>query len=1204
MFIKRLELFGFKTFAEKTEIDLSDGITAIVGPNGCGKSNIADALLWVLGEANVRNLRGQRAIDVIFSGSEKRRALGVGEVSLTLDNSCRTLPIDFSEVTVTRRTYRSGEGEYFINKARCRLKDIYELFLDTGIGREAYSMVTQGEIDAVLSARPEDRRELFEEAAGVKKYRYRRQEALKKLERTECNLRRVHDIMSEIGSQLEPLAQQAEQAVRYNELASRLREIEIDLLVRDLRRYAEALEEVRQTKEGSADRIAQYDRLLSELELEKDKRATESQKIEEELEAARRVQASVSGNVQRLEGRIALLEEKMNSAASERSRLDDDVRAIERRIEDYGRRIEDLAREQEMCAESERRLAQEAAAKSAQLRETESQFENASRAVSDQKATYLELARELAAKRNALQNSRERAAQLEAALRKLTQQLGELERQKSEADEAHWNAAQQASSLENQVAELAVQAERLAQECSRTEAEAAESAARHSETVRELAASGSRLNTLREMAEAHEGFYEGVRSVMAASKSGKLCGGFAVAADVIDVPRGLETAIETALGSSLQDIVADSVDGAKAAIAFLKANRAGRATFLPLDGLRPPPDQVQGDLRGAGTLGLAADLVRCEAKYEPAVRLLLGRTVVADNIDHAVRLSRALRGWSRIVTTEGELIAPSGAMTGGLARSREQGFLLRKQEIASLTSQIAGLEKAARDLASRHDSAEASLAELRTKSSDAARLLAERRVSLAEHKRRAEFAAEEAGRIARQIEGVSVEKNEAERLLAEESARIAALQDDLQSAGRQDADLDQRVSGAEQDVEELQRRLETARADVARIDVERAALAERLSALNAAAAEVRSARDEMMSALAARHSQMDGLAIDVAALLDERQTVESECERQRELLRAADSRFSELVARRNAEQEQAAQVDARLRETSRLRNQLAADTHDDDVREARLEVQVSQTADRLLQEYDITIERAVGWPEEIEVQRGTATEVARLRREIREMGPVNTGAVQEYDRIKQRWDFLSAQRADLEAARDQVNHAISEIDTSTRDLFMDTFNAVAENFDLMFRRLFGGGKAQISLTNPNDLLETGIDITAQPPGKRLQDLTLLSGGERALAATALIFALLMAKPSPFVVMDEVDAPLDETNVERFALVLKEFAANSQFIVITHNRATMEAADSLYGVTMEEPGVSKMISVRLAAEEPTSVEELAEASAEEVRAVRS
>ncbi|MCE5198307.1 MAG: chromosome segregation protein SMC [Armatimonadota bacterium] len=1184
MFVKKIDLFGFKTFAEKTSVEFDHGITAIVGPNGSGKSNVADALQWVLGESNVRNLRGTRATDVIFNGTEKRKPLGLAEVSITFDNTCGTLPINYNEVTVTRRAFRSGEAEYFINKTRCRLKDIYELFLDTGVGREAYSFITQGEIDAVLSAKAEDRRELLEEAAGIKKYRYRRSEATRKLEKTEANLQRVRDIMSEISGQLGPLSEQAEQAKRYIEYQERLREIEIGLLIRDLRRFTENLDEVRTSKTGAADKIEAYDKQLGDLEWEKEKQNTRLTELEEEVEGARRVSQNLGANVQRLESKAALVEERLKSAGSAREQADEDIVTLERKIEEARERIERLEMEIGVSGETEMHAHDAAQAKSAVLAELDRRYEAVSRAVNDQKATYLELAKELAAKRNALQNARERVAQLETALSKYSSEIEALQAQKQDAIKIGEEAALEVESLKTQIQESAMEISRLGEERKKAEQQLSELNRKHSDIGREIAAKSSRLSTLREMAESHEGFFDGVRSVTAASKAGRLRGEFAVVADVISVPKGYETAIEIALGANVQDIITDSVSEAKQAIAFLKDNRAGRATFLPLDNIYPSNHEVRGKMdQRSGALGIAADLIGYDDKYDPAIWSLLGRTVVVDHIDNAVALSRELDGWNKIVTLDGELIVPSGAITGGAKKNRGPELLARKQEIDSLTDDIKKLERADSDCQKAQQATESTLAELRANSVAEEKSLGDRRIAFAEHQRRVDFSTHEVERISRQLDTVAVERDEAELLRSEESSSVTRLENELQTAGQENTDLDEKVAGAEHDIEELAKERASVREELMRLNVELASAAERTSALKTSLKETNATLAETTASLDSRRSQIDGIFVDVTALEQDHKNTVNELGIQRELCEAAEKSLNELIAKRTGELEKSARVDSQLREISSKRNQLAQDSHDAEIKEARLEVQIQQVTERLMEEYEVSYEQAIDWPDEIEVERGQASEVARLRREIKDMGTVNTGAIQEYERIKERWDFLTEQRTDLESARDQINEAIREIDSSTRGLFMETFNSVAVNFDAIFRRLFNGGTTKLSLTDPENLLDTGVDIVVQPPGKKLQDMALLSGGERALTATALVFALLMSRPSPFVVMDEVDAPLDESNVERFAEVLKDFASNSQFIVVTHNRATMEAANSLYGVTMQEPGISKLISVRLSAE---------------------
>ncbi|MCX8053706.1 MAG: AAA family ATPase, partial [Armatimonadetes bacterium] len=591
-----------------------------------------------------------------------------------------------------------------------------------------------------------------------------------------------------------------------------------------------------------------------------------------------------------------------------------------------------------------------------------------------------------------------------------------------------------------------------------------------------------------------------------------------------------------------------------------------------------------------GYLGIALNLVKFHGKYFPAIRVLLGRTVLADTLENAISLSRKLSGWSRIVTLDGEMIVTSGPLTAGPIKGKDSGLLSRKQHIEALQAEIKELTREEQSLVSDLTKCESYLAEVISEIEARRKALEAEKLALAEEQKLADFSANEVTRFYEQLESARRERDEAETLRENELSNATRLEEELSAAGLVDEDLDKSVSGAEQDIEVIQARLTAGREELMKLNVELAACVERNSALRAELQRAKAEVDNIETAIKSRRAEHSRAAEEIESILAERGTVDDELRKQRELLCAADTHLGELLTARNQTTARLSEIDGRVKELSAARTQAATEAHEADVKQARLEVQISQITDRLLQEYELGYEQAMEWPEEeIEIERGAATEVVRLRREIKEMGPVNTGAIEEYERVKERWDFLTAQRTDLESAKTQINEAIREIDANTRGLFMQTFNTAASNFDVMFKRLFGGGTTRLALTNPNDVLETGVEVVVQPPGKKMQDMALLSGGERALTATALIFALLMVKPSPFVLLDEVDAPLDENNVERFAEVLKEFARQSQFVVITHNRATMEAADSLYGVTMQEPGVSKVISVRLAAEGPVEKE---------------
>lgn len=1183
MHIKRLEIQGFKTFADRTELELTDGITSIVGPNGSGKSNIADAVSWVLGEQNVRNLRGSRSQDVIFAGSDTRKPLGMAEVSITIDNSCGSLPLDFSEVTVTRRVYRSGESDYLINKSSCRLKDIYELFLDTGMGREAYSMVSQGEIDAILSVKSEDRRSLIEEAAGIKKYRFRRKEAAKKLENTEGNLRRVNDIVSELSGQVEPLAEQAEEAARYQELVSRLSEIETGLLINDLRRWTDELDHIRQAKTEGTKRAAEQDERISDLEWEKEKLSAQLSELDREVDAARAKHQEFSAAAQQIKSKLALIEERKKSADDAGRRLDSEIEQLNQKIEEAKERLTRLRDESAACVESETRLVTDVSEHTKSLESITSELESASRIVEDHKSAYVELARAQAAKRTELENLRARQSELQAALAKYESELKSLK-----------ESGQQAVYKQNEFQAKAEELRKLQKNREeelpplRTRRENAKSqiaaiSDKLGEVNRQTVSKSARLSTLKEMAEAHEGFFEGVRSVMAAGRNRKLSGNYAVVADVITVPQGFETAIEVALGSAVQDIITDTVDDAKRAIKFLKENRAGRATFLPLNGIRPQMSSNTGDLKEQGVKGLASDLISFDKKYAPAINVLLGRVVIVDNIDNAVKFSRGKAAWGRIVTLDGEVIVPTGAMTGGIRPGKGSGLLGRKQEMDALTAELSSLDTTRVEYEKESESAKEALSATRARIEELERAAASDRLSLAEADRQIEFTLQERHRIERQVEVVALEKEEIEAALQSDSSALLTLEEDLFIAGKENLDLDEFVSGAQKRVEELTAKRGTISSELMEMSVELASVRERQTGFKQSVRQTEASLSEMEQEIETRRSEVARKQAESDVNDVEHDKLVAESVEREAALGTYQAQLEALLARRSDAAQTASVADSELKALNHARSETVEMLRDCDVREARLEVQITQTSERLLQEYEISAEEALAREEPEYVERGTITEVARLRREIKSMGAVNTGAIQEYERIRERWEFLTMQRNDLEAAREKLQDAIQEIDAGTRELFMDTFHSVEQHFDFMFKRLFGGGHTQLVLTDPSNLLETGVEVIVQPPGKKLQNLQLLSGGERALTASALLFALLLVRPSPFVFFDEVDAPLDDTNVERFADVLREFATNSQFIVITHNRGTMEASDTLYGVTMQDPGVSKLISVRLADE---------------------
>lgn len=1192
MQLKKLQLLGFKTFADRTEFEIGPGLTAIVGPNGSGKSNIVDAILWVLGEQNPRLLRGERAQDVIFSGSDKRKPLGMAEVRLLLDNSDHFLPIAFSEVSIARRIYRSGESQYLINGAPCRLKDIVELFLDTGAGKGAYAVVGQQEVDAVLSARPEDRRELFEEAAGIKKYRVKKREALRKLETAEANLQRVRDILRELEAQKEPLERQAITARRYLGYQERLREIEVGLLVAEVKQADYELFGIRQEHELDREELRRIETLQAQLEQHLAELTEQVQQAEEALEIARTNYQNLLSTTERTQSRMAVLEERARAAA----------RTEEQALQE----IADLDTQKELLQNLIISEAEEIARLQAELAEREQAWAAECAALQAIEQTVTEILRELEARRSQqLRRAEERAgriaaldgvkARLEETLQQQEALLKEatlLQEQRLQAEERLRQIAAEQEQRKAQRDELHQTQEHLETKQKALQAEVDACRNRWEAARRAYSEQAARLSTLVELQESYEGFYHGVRALLQAARSGALRGDYRPVVDLLTVPEPYRIAIEVALGSSLQDIVTPTEEEAKAGIAWLKQHKAGRVTFLPLTLLRPgrPLDNL---LPEEGIEGVAADLVAFDERYAPAIQLLLGRVIVVRDLDKAIALSRRLSGWSRMVTLEGELLTPGGALTGGSLQGRGAHLVGRKGEIDDLKNRLPNLQTEVDRLAAQHKELLHKQQEAAKEHSHLLQELANLDQAIAAAAGAQAAAERELARLQRQ----EIEHQQAQQLLQTRLTELKKEQERLEnlilSRHEDDADAENALIALQQEAETRTAQRDALRSNAARLEVETTELRTQLQGLRRSHQENRQALEELQRRMEQRKSLHARVQQEEAQVAEEKTRLAEQLQHTLRQLQEAEQAVQQNLANRQHKLDAHTKTNEALREAAQRHREITAHLHETELCVARLEMQLSQAAERLLQEYNLPLEEALQHQETVAVDDNTAREVARLRREIRAMGHVNTGAIEEFERLTERCDFLATQQADLEKSREGLLTTIAEIDASTRDIFLQTFEAVREEFDRLFKRLFGGGSARLLLTNPDDLLETGIEIIAQPPGKKAQSLALLSGGERALTATALLFAFLSVRPSPFVILDEVDAPLDGANVEKFVRLVREFSERSQFLVITHNPVTMEAAPTWYGVTMREPGVSSIISYRVPQTEESDPTHLSE-----------
>lgn len=1182
MFLRRIELSGFKSFADRTEMEFVTGITAVVGPNGSGKSNISDGIRWVLGEQSARSLRGGKMEDVIFAGSDARKAVNFGEVSLTLDNGDHALPLDFSEVTVTRRVHRSGDSEYFINKQPCRLRDITELFMDTGIGKEAYSIIGQGRIEEILSTKSEDRRGIFEEASGIVKYKSRKKEAEKKLSETEGNLLRIHDLVSELEDQIEPLSKQADKAHRFKALKEELKSLEIAMYVVQIEQahktWAETNERLSKLKKEQLDLSTVVGKHDAQLE----KHRWETRRLDDELEKLNETLLVISEEFEKCEGQGEVLKERKRNIAANRAQLEQMIAAQEQRGSE---RQAELTACQSKMAEVGAQLD----AFASQLREEEERLLGVSGGISSEaeerlKAELLETVSEMAQSRNEIRHADQqietvgrRTDRLDEERSKWTEQMERITKRRKEL----------ASLREGATAEIARIRDAYitySQELKALQGKLDELHGTVRRWEQKLDAMVSRRDTMREMQNDYDGFMQGVKEVLKAKqRPDGLRGIHGAVAELVKVPAEVEMAVETALGGALQHIVVDNEANGREAIAFLKRRQLGRATFLPLDVIRGrsiPDSEVRGFEGASGFVGIAVDLVRFDSQYRQIVGSLLGNVIIAKSLEDANRIAAKCQYRYRVVTLEGDVVNPGGSMTGGSQHKKTTSLLGRQRQIEEIDAEIKTYEGQLADLRVKAGSLRSDIAEKNGQ-------LEQLRVD-GEQKRVEEqqYAAElnplenESKNIQAQLELVGEDRGSLQQevadygnkkqMAAEALGRLQAKEAELQQAIRE-AELARKAS--EFAKEELQTLLTDLKVKVAGITQEKQSLAEQEKRFQTDYAALRaelSHNKRMQVQLNEDAAEIERDGVRQTELLNELKIRKKQCTEQTDFKRSERADWlRKLELAENETREQRTQL-----------KQVEEQLHQTEVRVNRLDVELDNLLKKLSDEYELSYERAkerYPVPEDVP---GTQNMVRELKREITSLGEVNLGAIDEYARINERYEFLAAQKNDLLEAKASLYEVIREMDEEMSRRFKTTFDAIRSHFVVVFAKLFGGGRADLLLADPLNPLDTGIDIVAQPPGKKLQNLQLLSGGERALTAIALLFAILRVKPVPFCVLDEVEAALDEANVARFAEYLREFSGVTQFIVVTHRKGTMEEADVLYGVTMQEGGVSKLVSVRL------------------------
>ena len=1183
MYLKSIEVQGFKSFANKIVFDFHNGITGIVGPNGSGKSNVADAVRWVLGEQRVKQLRGGSMQDVIFAGTENRRPLSYAYVAITLDNSDHQLSIDYEEVTVSRRLYRSGESEYLINGAACRLKDINELFYDTGIGKEGYSIIGQGQIDRILSSKPEESRELFDEATGIVKFKRRKNTAQKKLEDEKQNIVRINDILAELEKQLGPLEKQSAAAREYLKKKEALKLCDVNMFLLETERVQGALTELEQ-------KISDTDRELKETTGQYENIKKEHARIEEELEELNRrldetkEAASRAGlGRQQLEGQIEVLKEQINSVRQGGEQLEGRLKNIAADVKERQEAREKLAAEQAELAKQLEAAASVSGEADARLQELREQIEAENTAAEISKNTIISLLNERASTKGRLQ--RYDAMQEQAQIRRteLNQKL--LLAKSSEEEqrvqyEGHLKKLEEISgriiTLSEAQREKEEEAEGLRRELGKKneELEIGQSAF-HRES--------SRLESLRNMAERYDGYGNSIRKVMEQKKN--VPGIEGVVADLIKVDQRYETAIETALGGSIQNIVTENEDTAKELIEYLKKNRFGRATFLPLTSVGGRGGFAKPEaLKEKGAIGLASTLIRADKKYDRVVQHLLGRVLVAEHIDDAIRIARKYNHSIFIVTLEGESLSPGGSMTGGAFRN-SSNLLGRKRELTELEENVQKLEADIREarlqIETLREQRRERRAEAESLSTELQRLYLQQNTA----KMNSDQAKARLDEIIEGYSGLRKELSEIEKQFADIHDSREAIFREIRESEEQEKQNEARIETAQGRLTELKQSEAESIGDNEKAHLNLAALTQKAGFVDENAARIErelvrlhTEEQEIHEGMQKGNADIEAKEEGIGAL---RKQIEDMIARSERL----NGETAELGGKREALLTGQKDFFTKREELSDKQTRLDKEVFRLNSQREKLEETVDSLTDYMWEEYELTYNTALPMKQEEDMDLAALKkQTSVLKDEIRKLGDVNVNAIEDYKNISERYEFMNTQRNDLVKAEETLMGIISELDTGMRRQFEEQFARIRVEFDKAFKELFGGGKGTLELDPDADMLEAGVRIIAQPPGKKLQNMMQLSGGEKALTAISLLFAIQNLKPSPFCLLDEIEAALDDSNVNRFAKYLHKLTKNTQFIIITHRKGTMESADRLYGITMQEKGVSTLVSVNLIEEE--------------------
>ncbi len=1184
LYLKRLDIQGFKSFADKIDMHFEGGITGVVGPNGSGKSNISDSIRWVLGEQSPKSLRGAKMEDVIFAGTASRKPVGMAEVSLTLDNSAKMLPIDYGEVTITRRVYRSGESEYYLNKSSCRLKDIRELLMDTGIGKEGYSIIGQGKIDEILSSKPEERRLIFEEAAGIVKYKNRRDEAEKKLNSTKDNLLRVADILHELESQIEPLRRQSSKAKKFKEIKESLIKLEVNLFIREIDKIDGELKII-------LDQIESIKNSLEEQSKNKQEHQNEIEKVKEQLnlcegdlEKVQNQYFQAENTIKSKEGLITLSQEKMTHNDENLARIQLEIKNMEALESTSSMELEKKLKELEGICKELDNLKGVLTAKVAQYEKQAQLNSSKEDNLENSKSLIIDTLNEISDKKSELNS-------LITLIKTMDKRMEQVQREVKNYNEKMESNSIFFQQLEKDLEAIeslihATEEEHSKQLTSNEEIEKSISimTKQLEESKNQLNHKTSRKNLLEELEREHDGFNKSVKNILTACERNPQLGKgvYGVVADLIKVPKGYEMALETALGASIQNIISETEEDGKRLIDHMKKNNMGRITILPIKALQPRSiNKEENDiLQQFDGVEVAFNIIKTDNKFANVFSNLLSRVLIVPNLEIGIQVARKLQYRLKIVTIDGDVLNIGGSMTGGSVPKTGSGILGRKRELEELIQQIKEdqdelqlLRQSLEKLQNRRNELNETIKNLNQKQQ-------ENKIKEVTIGNKLEQAVNEKQHLTDSLLQLTTEIKQLEEVKKDSEDKLQIRNVEINKLEEKISNTQQRVSDSQKDLQLERNVLESINNEITQDKVKVAATEGQKKSLLQEIEGLQRAIKNNAETLLVKQKEIQNNQDKNHQLQVEFDTYKQELIQLKQLAEDLETNLESLKNKKNEILAWEFEVKKGITHVDEVIGGLQESSHKLDLRRTRLEMQQQTFYNKLWEEYELTYNSAQNYKEEIEDLGQVTKEIKKYKDEMKSLGSINLDAIEEYEKIKERYEFMKKQQDDLVEAKDSLSEVIKEMEKTMEKQFIEQFQIIKQNFNEVFSKLFGGGKADLILEAQGDILNCGIDIIAQPPGKKLQNLSLLSGGERALTAISLLFAILLVKPSPFCILDEIEAALDDANVRRFANFLKELSETTQFIVVTHRKGTMELADVLYGVTMEEEGVSKLVSVKL------------------------